>query len=622
MNRRRGKVTQPRRTKSASEPALLSSLREAIRDVVSDGPSTEQIAWAREFQEFTEEIRRFKRDFGPLIEEAATVQHQLRRDPEVQRLGEACAAAARIGSDGILSPDALELGSRLLQIPALSELGSSAASRGCKGMGFLTANVEAAIVRGGQAGAELVWLWPYKIGTFKTPNRVVGRAWYMVTRGFDFGYSLTVVPFPLDLSFWFVPPENTKHMVGAYLGYEGPPFPGTLIPLDTFPFFLPIFAGLRVEIFGWVPEKPTAEFHTMTADPELTGRHSGRAVEKSQVNPFKYIFGFRILAEVGGHIAIGVARQGHQVVASKTLDLSTYYISPTNLQAGKDYNGTDPDFPLIEGAVSAPLRGEQPSKTFNKGSTTLKLTFPDWMCTALSDAPTLVFKNDGSGGTAGWSLTNSPTVTDLTYEYQWTGTDNQAWQDGIAFTIEAHSSGPAPKAGKTLVEIHDLNNVGVVDVPVSYGANPMCLTDQVFSATGSYTLDVDADVNTIEDYSGDQITESMNAGNSDACHQGENDFYYLSNPNDASQKLIIDETDTGDSWYVGYQFRQQSGKDNAQFRAVFWKTNSAAIERNYYAGNWQPLEEPSQQYTSVATWSGGNITDKTTLTVTLSPKSQ
>lgn len=543
--------------------------------------------WASE--EVAEEIRRFAYEFGPLMEQAADVQQQLRHDPEVRKLSAAVEAAARDGNKGLLSPEALGLGTRLLQVPAMRALGSSAASNGVRGLGFLTAQLEAALIIGAQAGAELVWVLPYKIGTFTTPSRVVGRAWYEATLGLDVGISGTIVPFPLDLSFWFLPPEASNHMVGVFLGAVSG-------------------VGVRAELFGWVPEKPTAPKPSAAVD----------------VNPFNYIYGFRLVAEVGLHAGLGVAFKGHQVITGDTLETSSYSISPSNVQAGWKYDGTAADHPLLAGVISAPKRDEQPSKTFVTGGSTLQVSFPDWLCTAMSTAPLLTFSNDGGDGTKGWSPTNTPTVSDLTYTYVWAGTDGQAWQSDIDFTVSAYSKTTPPQTSAAKCQLDGLTNVGPVDVPLAIGVAKMTLSELVFTAYGNYTLLIDTSVNSIEGYDGNAITADLKASTADSASQNQSNFYYLPNPNDASKPLIIDYTGTdknfaGTSWYAGYQFQQQGGNPNAQFRPVFWEVGKPFTDRYYYYGNWQSLTSTTQKYTSTATWSGGNITNDTTLTITLTP---
>jgi hypothetical protein len=139
------------------------------------------------------------------------------------------------------------------------------------------------------------------------------------------------VPFPLDLSFWFLPPEDTSLLVGAYLGYEGPPL-GPLIPWT--------FGGVRVELFGWKPPIRPAE--------PATG--PGTIIKDA----FKYIAGFRVVAELGLHVALGVVWKGHQVAADSGINFATYYVCPTNLQTGVQYDGSDDAHPLVTGCISYP----------------------------------------------------------------------------------------------------------------------------------------------------------------------------------------------------------------------------------------------------------------------------
>jgi hypothetical protein len=593
---------------------MLGSLEEAVREVLSGEAPTGDPAWVRQLEEVAGEIRRFQYTYGPLLEEAVAVQRQLRQHPDLREL-----EPLRVGPDGRLGPEALERAERLTQLPAVVALAASAARQGCKGMGLVTASAEAAVGIGGQAGVELVWLWPYKVGNFQTPNRVVGRAWYAETIGVDLGYSATLAPVPLDLSFWFLPPENTSRLVGAYLGYEGPPLGPLLIPL--------IFGGVRVELFGWKPARHSAGVEPPAEPGSIIG------------GVFKYLTGFRIVAEVGLHLAIGVIWKGHQIATAGGIDIAAYSISPANLQSGVQYDGSDASHPLVRGSITFPQRDQMPSKQFQTGdkTTTLTLAFPKWMCTGMSAAPTLDFDDDGSGGTTNWQLTNQPTIADPTYKYQWAGAADQPWQQNIDFHLAAGSSAAPPQTGNTTYELKGLvNTVANVGMPISTRYCPMTLSAQVFWATGSYTLTVDPTVNPIEDDpEATTVTDNdWTVSTADADPKtNPNNFYYLPDPNDNTKPLIIDYPATapghsdgpteGKSWYVGYQFQQQGSNPNAQFRAVFWEVGQPFLERNLYFGTpWESLTDSTKPYTNTATWSNGSINNSATLTITLTPIAQ
>lgn len=311
----------------------------------------------------------------------------------------------------------------------------------------------------------------------------MGRAWYEATLGLDVGISGTIVPFPLDLNFWFLPPEASNHMVGVFLGVV-------------------YGVGVRAELFGWVPEKPGA--------PKPPAAPGG-----DWVNPFNFIYGFRLVAEAGYHVGLGVAFKGHQVISGKTLELSSYSISPSNIQARWKYDGTAADHPLLAGVIAAPKRDEQPSKTFVTGGSTLQVSLPNWLCTAMNTAPLLTFANDGGDGTKGWSPTNTPTVSDLTYTYVWAGTDGQAWQSDIDFTVSAYSKTTPPQTSAAKCQLDGLTNVGPVDVPLAIGVAKMTLSELVFTAYGNYTLLIDTNVNSIEGYDGNTITADLKASTAD-----------------------------------------------------------------------------------------------------------
>jgi hypothetical protein len=550
--------------------------------------------WARDNEAVAEEVRRFKYEFGPLIEQAVAVQRSLQVDPVVQRLMAASADEVRIGSDGYLNSKGMELGARLVQRPALAALGASAGTLGCKGMGLVTANAEAAFIVGVQKGAEIVWLWPYKIGTFRTPNRIVGRKWDEKTIGLDIGVSATAMPFPLDLSFWFMAPEDSNHMVGLFLGAV-------------------IGVGFRVELFGWAPEPPT---------PPGVAEPRGYF----DVNPFNFIFAFRIvLLEFGLHIGVGGAYQGHQYVGNG-IDLSTFYITPSNLAAGKQYDGSGDSNPVVEGVITAPKRDGQPAKIFHtSGDTpsTLTLTFPKWLCTGMGTTPPPVaFKNDGGDGTTGWLPSNTPTITDMKYTFKWNGTDQQAWQSDIDFTIKAYSTDAPPAGGAAGCDLQGLTSVGTINIPIAAGAEVMTLSKWVFSAVGSYTLIVDKGVTAIENYPDTTLNAGLKVSTDDEAGD-RNHFYHLPDPSDPSGFLTIDYLGSnsdyyGTKWYAGYQYEQYEGEGYATFCPIFWQVGKPFSGEYVEYGDSCWLED-QQKYTSTLLWSRGQASKATTLSITLTP---
>ena len=125
-------------------------------------------------------------------------------------------------------------------------------------------------------------------------------------------------------------------------------------------------------------------------------------------------------------------------------------------------------------------------------------------------------------------------------------------------------------------------------------------------------------MNIIKDFSGPTIATDMTADSSDAG-PNPNHFYSLPNPSNPQEPLVIEYPAKQTSWYVGYQFQQQPGTSNAQFRPVFWEVGKPFVQLFYYAGDWMSLLEPSQRYTSAVTWSGGAITNGAKLVISLSP---
>lgn len=559
-----------------SESAFLRSLEKALHEVTPTNPPKE-----KEGVSFSELVRQFTYEYGPLIEQVAEFQARAQFDPELQALSAASSEVSSVGPGGKIDPRALGVAERILQNPRFAALSQSAASYGVRGLGFLTANVELAFGLGIQLGAELVAMRQYSIGDYTVPSEVIGRAWYEVTAGADKGISGTIMAFPFNLSVWFTQPVDTSHLVSVYL---------TDIPLAG---VAP--AGLRLEIFGWLPDKPAPGL-----DPtELLNA----------------IHGFRLVLEVGKHKGVGVGFLGHQVTTSGGLQTATLSISPNNLQPGPKYT--------LNGTVYAPHNGGLPNRIF-RSSTTLKLEFPAWVFSAMSEPPVVAFINDGTGQFDGWQATSVAGDGDNpVFEFTWAGKDNTTWTQDMTFSVGACSGGVAPQDGNVGCTLDSLDSADS-DVERSVSGTQMALSTLVFTSTGNYDLKLDPNWNSIENQpSGTkEMTGSVNATTANSASNNDNDWYPIVDPTDPTEPLTIDDKN-GINWWCGYQYRQTTtgtGDVCAQYRAVFWKANTSAADHNYYAGLWQNLINDNTLH-SVATWSDGASTSGTTLDIFLKPTS-
>jgi hypothetical protein len=560
-----------------SESAFLRSLEEALREVTPVNPPKE-----KEGVSFSERVRQFTCEYGPLIEQVAEFQARAQFDPELQALSAASSEVAAVGPDGKIDPGALGVAERIMQNPRFAALSQSAASYGVRGFGILTANLEAAYQLGIQVGAELVAMRQYTVGDYTVPSEVIGRAWYQVTVGDDKGISGTIMVFPFNLSLWFAPPVDTNHLVSVFITYI--PLPGVPYPV-----------GLRLEIFGWLPEKPAPGL-----DP---------------TDVLDAIHGFRLVVEAGMHKGGGLGILGHQVTTSGGLQTATLSISPNNLQTGQKTT--------LSGTVYAPHNGGQPNRIF-RSSTTMKLDFPAWVFSAMSQPPVVTFTNDGTGQTGSWQATSTAGEGDNSaFEFTWVGKDNTTWTQDMTFSVAACSSGTAPQNGKVACTLDNLDSADS-DVERSVSGTQMTLSALVFTALGNYDLKVDPNWNSIENQppGTTEATGSVNATTANSASNTDNDWYPIVDPTDPTKPLTIDDKN-GISWWCGYQYRQtttDTGDACAQYRAVFWRANTSATERNYYAGLWQNLINDNTAH-STATWSNGASTSGTTLDIFLKPTS-
>jgi hypothetical protein len=557
-----------------SEPALLRSLEKALHEVTPSHLPKEGVS-------FSEWARQFTYEYGPLIEQIAEFQLRTQFDPEIQALSAASTEVGTVGPDGKIDPRVLGMVERITQNPHYAALSQASESYGVRGIGLLTLNVEVALLLGIQVGGELVLMHPYSVGDYTVPSELIGRAWYQVTAGADIGISGTIAPYPLDISCWFTAPVNTKHLVSAYITY---------IPLST---VYPL--GLRLEIFGWLPED------------------SAPAIDPSKF--IDHIHGFRVVVEAGYHKGVGVGVLGHQVATSGGLQLATLSITPNNLQPGLKYT--------LNGTVSAPHSGGQPNRIF-RASTTLKLTFPKWVFSATSQLPVVAFTNDGTGATTGWKATSTPGEGDgsSVFGFTWVGKDNAAWTQNMKFSVGAYSNDAAPQDGNVACTLDNLDSADSA-VERSLSGTQMTLSPLVFTAVGNYDLKVDPRCNSIENQpSGTpEMTGAVNATTANSASNKNNNFYPIVDPTDQTKCLTIDDM-KGNSWWCGYQYRQATDTDDvcAQYRAVFWKTNTVAADFNYFAGTWQSLINNNTDH-SIAVWSNGASTKGTTLDFFLKPTS-
>ena len=114
----------------------------------------------------------------------------------------------------------------------------------------------------------------------------------------------------------------------------------------------------------------------------------------------------------------------------------------------------------------------------------------------------------------------------------------------------------------------------------------------------------------------------MTATTANAADNHDANFYGIVDPNDKTKILTIDDSD-GVSWWCGYQFQQATTDEGvvcAQYRALLWKVNTSAAERNFCGTDWQ-YALPDNTTHSIAYWSNGKTSKASYLDVFLKPTS-
>jgi hypothetical protein len=142
--------------------------------------------------------------------------------------------------------------------------------------------------------------------------------------------------------------------------------------------------------------------------------------------------------------------RGHQVTTSGGLQTATLSISPNHLQPGPEYT--------LNGTVYSPHNGGLPNRIL-RSSTTLKLEFPAWVFSAMSQPPVVTFTNDGTGQTGGWQATSvAGEDDDSVFEFTWIGKDNTTWTQDMTFSVGARSVGTAPQDGHVSCTLDNLDS--------------------------------------------------------------------------------------------------------------------------------------------------------------------
>jgi hypothetical protein len=240
------------------------------------------------------------------------------------------------------------------------------------------------------------------------------------------------------------------------------------------------------------------------------------------------------------------------------------------------------------------------------------------------DAPAVGWLNAGTGDFVGWQPTGTAVDGDNpVFAFTWVGEDNTTWSQDMSFSIGACSGGTAPQDGNVTCTLDNLDSFDS-DIQRSVSTTPMTLSALVLTATGNYDLKVDPAWNSIENQpSGTtELTGPVDATTADSASNSDNDWYPILDPTNPTMRLTIVDKN-GISWWCGYQYQQttaDTGEVCGQYRAAFWKANSSTADMNYYTGLWQKLINDNPVH-SVATWSDGDSTAKTTLDIFLKPTS-
>lgn len=450
---------------------------------------------------------------------------------------------------------------QLLQSEELTEVvGLASANRGLRGLSLGVSADVSFLIPGWGAGADGIWMFPYKVGTTKVPAQFLRRTWTYRSKGIDFLWSAGVT-----LTFWSNMPVDSDHLLGAFVSAE---------PLT------------RVSLFGWIPSVSESEL--------------------GKLKVLKYIFGvtvgpsFPIPFGTGMELGVG-AFHGKQSV-NQGLTLSTLSVVNSLTKATNVVIGTYTPAQALDIKLTCPMRGQNPTRIFRNYTsdgtttqTTLQLSVPLWLQDTMSDMTVTCTNSDAAG--YDWVVSTDESSGDFLLTYS--GTDQRAWNEDLTFSIaNVASDSTTAQSGLLGCTMTNIQTTGVITLETTKLAVSMALVDAAFVGAFDWTITVGTGF-TIA-VNGTTITDTQYKGTCTAgsTSSSASDSASFTDVVDADNNTVTVTDSDGYTWRLGYVFNQDmyASVPTSQLKAIWWRQGSYTMTSgNSYPSDYSDLSSTDSQ---------------------------
>jgi hypothetical protein len=424
----------------------------------------------------------------------------------------------------------------------------------------------------GGVGVDGIWVYSYKVGTYKVPEKFWTRKWHDTKlTGFDVGASAGV----LVMSVWLNQPVSAK-VLGIFVN---------AVPV------------LRLQLFGWVPSVNLA------------------AADLGKVHPTKYIFGVTwsylgtlnplIGLEIGGGI-LHAYQNLHQVLTGASLTVTNSVTLTNNFVIGVEC-------PQLSFVITPPSRGGTPNRLFRNYSyvndegltqtvqSQITVTLPLFLQYVTTGSLTV------PATPSGWSIDTAESTSGV-FVMLYSGADQAAWTDDLTFYFSSitASSTSAQSNTKIKVKLENVETTGVVDWDNRTFEIAFPLVNEAFTGSLSYSVQADAsstidiidsDGNVVETHTGSYTPKtssgaaaSFSVASTDDSTSFSDGFQYLPaiyNGSQSGYRVRVTDS-TGQPWYLGFVFEQNSGSKNANtayMEGVWWTGGTPIKYKSYWTTN-------------------------------------
>jgi hypothetical protein len=557
-----------------------------------------------------EQVRLFEehlRVYGPLLRFIADALKKLDKKPEAAIAREVVGAYLRTKDEGIDITGALsrllfseELGPVLQWLqdegkkifkdlePYFKDAGEWVKDhaeevwdylKGLAGIGIGVSGDVNLLIPGVGGSADVIFMFPYYVGSTKIPGKVLTRTCTYATAGIDIIGSAGI-----EFTFWFRSPVDSKHLIGLFLD---------IVPI----------LGIRLETVGWLPE---------TSDP-------GSVFPNLKANPLDYIFAWALAVHAGVDLGGGVIFRGHQDVGV-SWTLPSLAITNETTKTSNVVLNQSADLDVV---ITWPRKGTTPIRIFKNdsedtsSSSQLALNMPSWLSDAMSSGAMTITDILPAGD---WSVQANSGSDSTTFNLLYTGEDNAAWNEDITFTIQNAKNNAAAATESSTVTLKmtnvatnsSLSQLNFSDATATLDLDQESFTGEFECTVTYYVKDYSDTVFPVQyvDDNGDTVdTLSKTPSDSDTSlsltinvspTSPPSDFQYLyytvtdtdgDTPTTTNYRVTITDPDSQTSWYLGYQFTQ-SDTGSSAYAQAFWMKVGSNVDKFNAKYDYQSYKSP------------------------------